>query len=193
MANERTTERTLVLSMQPAGPSERRLAAAAVLLSLVTFVAAVPFARVKLPQLMAFIPDYESTLAINDLITAALLYGQFTIARSRGLLVLASGFLFIALMTVCHTLTYPGLFLEGRVLGTSIQSTVWLYIFWHAGFPLAVVCYALLRDDGAGRTDAGVSSAILRSFAVVVVLVVLLTALATVAESSMPQLMQGKV
>jgi two-component system sensor histidine kinase/response regulator len=192
MADELTTERTLVLSMQPAGPAERRLAAAAVLLSLVTFVAAVPFARVRLPQLVAFIPDYESTLAVNDLITAALLYGQFTIARSRGLLVLASGFLYIALATVCHTLTYPGLFFEGRVLGTSIQSTVWLYMFWHAGFPLAVVCYALLRDDGAGRTDAGVSSAILRSFAIVVALVVLLTALATAGEPLLPQLMQGK-
>jgi signal transduction histidine kinase len=193
MSDQPTTERTLVLSMQPAGPSERRLAAAAVVLSLVTFVAAVPFAEVKLPQLMGFIPDYESTLAVNDLITAALLYGQFTIARSRGLLVLASGFLFIALMTVCHTLTYPGLFLEGRVLGTSIQSTVWLYMFWHAGFPLAVVCYALLKDDGASRTDAGVSSAILLSFAVVVALVALLTALAAAAESLLPPLMQGKV
>jgi signal transduction histidine kinase len=193
MADEPTTERTLVLSMQPAGPSERRFAAAAVLLSLVTFVVAVPFARVKLPQFMGFIPDYESTLTTNDLITAALLYGQFTIARSRGLLVLASGFLYIALVTICHTLTYPGLFFEGRVLGSSIETTVWLYLFWHAGFPVAVVCYSLLKDNGAERTGAGVSSAILLSIAIVVALVVLLTALATAAESLLPQLMQGKV
>ncbi len=139
MGIESAGELKLVLPMQPAGSSECRWAAA-VLLSLLTFVAVVPFARVKLPQSMAFIPDYESTLAIIDLIAAALLYGQFTIARSRGLLVLASGFLYIALVTVCHTLTNPGLFFEGRVLGASIESTAWLYMFWHAGFPLAVVC-----------------------------------------------------
>lgn len=140
MADESAAERKLVLSMQPAGPGERRLAAAAVLLSLLIFAAVVPFAGVRLPRLTAFIPCYESTLIVNDLITSALLFGQFAIARSRGLLVLASSFLYAALMTVGHALTFPGLFSASGLLGAGIQSTAWLYMFWHAGFPLAVVC-----------------------------------------------------
>jgi len=152
MADEPTPERTLVLSMQPAGPGEGWWAATAVLMSMVLFLAVVPFATVKLPRLSPFIPCYEATLIINDLITAALLFGQFSIARSRGLLVLASSFLFIALMTVCHALTFPGLFSEAGLLGAGIQSTAWIYMFWHAGFPIAVVCYSVLKDHGAART-----------------------------------------
>jgi signal transduction histidine kinase len=176
--------------MQPAGPGERRWAAAAVLLSVVIFLAVVPFATVKLPRLEAFIPCYDATLIINDLITAALLFGQFTIARSRRLLVLASGFLFLALITVCHALTFPGLFSAAGLLGAGTQSTAWLYMFWHAGFPIAVVCYAWLKDSGADATHARPSHAILASIAAVVALVVLLAALATAGESLLPRIMQ---
>src|SRR5580692_2475406 len=191
MADEPTPGRTLVLSMQPAGSAERRWAAAAVLLSLLIFIAAVPFASVKLPLLAPFIPCYEATLIINDLITAALLFGQFSIARSRRLLVLASGFLFLALITVSHALTFPGLFSETGLLGAGAQSTAWLYMFWHAGFPIATLCYAWLKDSGADATHARLSHAILASIAAVVALVVLLTALATAGELSLPRIMQG--
>ena len=196
MADEPTHERTLVLSMQPAGAGERWWAATAVLMSTVLFLAVVPFATVKLPRLDAFIPCYEATLIINDLIIAALLFGQFTIARSRGLLVLASSFLFLALMTVCHALTFPGLFSEAGLLGAGIQSTAWIYMFWHAGFPIAVVCYSFLKNYGlkncgAARTHSRAASAILLSIAAVVALVVVLTALATAGEPLLPQIMQG--
>jgi len=191
MADEPTPGRALVLSMQPAGPGERRWAAAAVLLSLLIFIAAVPFASVKLPLLAPFIPCYEATLTINDLITAALLFGQFSIARSRRLLVLASGFLFLALITVSHALTFPGLFSETGLLGAGAQSTAWLYMFWHAGFPIATLCYAWLKDSGADATHARLSHAILASIAAVVALVVLLTALATAGELLLPRIMQG--
>jgi two-component system sensor histidine kinase/response regulator len=175
--------------MQPAGPAERRWAAAAVLLSLTIFIAAVPFVRVKLPQLTAFIPCYEATLIINDLITAALLFGQFSIAPSRRLLVLASGFLFLALITVSHALTFPGVFSDTGLLGAGVQSTAWLYMFWHAGFPIAALYYAWLDDGDA--MHARPSHAILASIAGVVALVVLLTVLATAGESLLPRIMQG--
>jgi two-component system sensor histidine kinase/response regulator len=189
MADEPTPGRTLVLSMQPAGSAERRWAAAAVLLSLAIFIAAVPFVSVKLPRLTPFIPCYEATLIINDLITAALLFGQFSIAQSRRLLVLASGFLFLALITVSHALTFPGLFSDTGLLGAGIQSTAWLYMFWHAGFPIAALYYAWLEDSDA--IHARPSHAILASIAGVVALVMLLTVLATAGESLLPRIMQG--
>ena len=67
------------------------------------FLAAWPFAKVQLPKLDAFIPIYESALIINDLVTAVLLFGQFSILRSRAMLVLASGYLFTALLVVALT------------------------------------------------------------------------------------------
>ena len=81
-------------------PGERRAAWVVVLVSLAVFLAAAPFARVPLAPVNAFIPMYESALVITDLVTAVLLFGQFAILRSRALLLLASGYLFTALMTV---------------------------------------------------------------------------------------------
>ena len=98
------------LSTLPAGRRERRLAFAVLLVSGEIFLALAPFAKRPLGQVWAFIPIYESALAINDLVTAVLLFGQFRILRSRALQVLASAYLFTALMTIAHALTFPGLF-----------------------------------------------------------------------------------
>jgi signal transduction histidine kinase len=132
------------LATAPAGPGERKLALGVVLVSALFFVGFAPFAKQPLGQFWAFIPIYASALVINDLITALLLFGQYGILRSRGLLVLACAYLFTALITVVHALSFPGLFAPQGLFGAGAQSTAWLYIFWHAGFPLMVIVYALL-------------------------------------------------
>src|SRR2546427_9605537 len=109
MARELTDGRLVFLSTLPAGRGERRLALTVVLVSAAIFLTAVPFAKMPLAQISAFIPIYESALVINDLITAGLLFGQFSFLRSRALCVLASGYLFTALMTGSHPLTVPRL------------------------------------------------------------------------------------
>src|SRR5713226_3446603 len=151
MASGRAEHRHVSLSTLPAGPRERRVAWAVVIVSALAFVAAVPFVRLPLAKIASFIPSYESALAINDLITAVLLFGAFTRLRSRALLVLASGYLFDTLMIVAHALSFPGLFAAAGLLGGGPQTTAWLYVFWHAAFPLFVLAYALL---GGGDREA---------------------------------------
>ena len=184
-------EPVLVLSLLPAERGERRLAIAVILVSLAVFVAAVPFARVPGPTLAAFIPGYQSALVINDLITAALLFGQFSIGRTRALLVLASGYLFTALIAVSHALTFPGLFAESGLLGGGSQSTAWLFMFWHGGFPLAVIAYALLGNGEAGATRHGTWASVVCAVAAVVAVVAALTILATAGEALLPAIMRG--
>src|SRR6266851_4882445 len=190
-----TDERRLFLSKLPAGRGGRRLAAAAVLASVAVFLAAAPFAKLPLAQIGAFIPIYESALVINDLITAILLFGQFGILRSRALLVLASGYLFTATITVSHALSFPGLFSPTGLLGAGPQSTAWLYTFWHGGFPLAVIAYAALKDEvpeaTGGRPRGHARVAILSSVAAVLALVCGFTFLATVGHEFLPAIMQG--
>jgi hypothetical protein len=77
--------RHVSLATMPAAPRERRVAWAVVLVSALAFVAAVPFVRLPLARIASFIPSRESALAINDLITAVLLFGAFARLRSRGL------------------------------------------------------------------------------------------------------------
>ena len=130
---------------QPADRPQRRRAALVLVASVLVFGALVPFVRTKLAPLVAFVPMYESALLINDTITAALLFGQYRILRSRALLVLGCAYLYTALMTAVHALTFPGIFAPGGLLGAGPQTTAALYVCWHAGFPLFVLAYAVLK------------------------------------------------
>src|SRR5581483_11198096 len=73
------------LSTVAGGRGERRLAYGVVGLSLLVFLLLVPFAKLPLARIEAFIPAYEAALALSDLITVVLLFGQFVMVRSRGL------------------------------------------------------------------------------------------------------------
>ena len=107
----------LSLAKMPATAGERRLALSALALSAVIFAAVAPFARLRLPDMPAFLPIYQSALVVCDLITAALLFGQHSIRGARALLALAGGYLFSALMAIAHALSFPGLFAPGGLLG----------------------------------------------------------------------------
>jgi signal transduction histidine kinase/CheY-like chemotaxis protein len=146
----------LGLSLVAAGPRERRLAQVALVLSLLVFGATLPFARVPLAHVPAFIPAYQSAFVVNDLITAVLLFGQFSVLRSRALLVLAAGYTYTAVLAFIHQLTFPGVYSPTGLFGAGAQTTAWLYMFWHGGFPLFIVAYALLkRQADAARIPVG--------------------------------------
>ena len=91
--------------------------------SAVIFGALAPYAKTPLAPTWAFIPVYGSALAVIDLITAVLLFGQFSFLRSRALLVLAGVYLFTTFIIVAHALTFPGLFAPTGLLGAGSQST----------------------------------------------------------------------
>jgi PAS domain S-box-containing protein len=183
-------EASAFLSTVTASPAAWRLAIAVVAFSALTFVVAIPFVRVPLQNMPAFIPAYQSALAINDLITSILLFGQFKRLRSRALLPLATGYLLCALLIVLHTLTFPGVFAPTGLLGSGSQSTAWLYVFWDAGFPLSLIAYAALRHrdgDDAGQVRAEQAApAIAAAIASCAVVVAALAALATAGMDWLP-------
>ena len=186
-------DRRSFLLSSPPRRIDRRLALAVLAVSFAIFAATAPFARVQLPAVWAFVPSYQSALAINDLITAILLYAQFPTFRSRGLLLLAGGYLFTALMAVVHALTFPGLFAPAGLLGAGPQTTAWLYMFWHGGFPLLVIGYALLKDKrGQMETAPGwAGAAIVGSVLAVAAAVAVLAMVATAGQGWLPPIMQG--
>jgi hypothetical protein len=75
-------DHSIFLSTMPATSRDRAAALAVVGVSLVLFACAVPFAGTPLAPVPAFVASYQSALAINDLITAILLFSQFVILRS---------------------------------------------------------------------------------------------------------------
>jgi len=185
-------ERQIFLSTLAAGRRDRRLALTAVLVSAVICLCAAPFATKPLPPVAAFIPIYQTALVVNDVITAALLFGQFSILRSRALCLLASGYLFTAFMAVSHTLSFPGLFSSTGLLGAGPQSTAWLYMFWHGAFPIIVIAYAAhasVAREAAPRGRA--AHAVLFSIASVLILATGFTLLATAGHGWLPAIMSG--
>jgi signal transduction histidine kinase len=183
----------LFLSTLPAQPRDRRLAAGVVVVSTAIFAAAAPFAKVPLAQIAAFIPIYESALVVTDLITAALLFGQYKLLRSRGMPLLASAYLFTALLAVAHLLSFPGAFSPTGLLGAGPQSTAWLYMFWHAGFPLLVCAYALVEKpaDEEREHSPRAAATIAASIALALAAACGVTAIATAGHAVLPPIMQG--
>ena len=183
----------VLLSNVPAGDSNRRLAVAVVLFSLLIFIAAIPFARIPLAEIWPFIPIYQSALVINDLITAIILFSQFTMARSRAVLVLASGYLFTAAIAIVHLLTFPGLFSATGLLGAGPQTTAWLYMAWHAGFPIAVIAYAILKDrnhDTALQPNSSTLLAVMASVTAVLAIAYVVALVTTIEQDTLPQIMR---
>jgi hypothetical protein len=176
------------LASYPAERKGRWLAWLMVALSLALFLAAAPFARVPLPPAPAFILIYQTSLIVTDLITAILLFGQAAIQRSPALRVLACGYLFTSTITAVHALTFPGVFGPGGVLGGGRQTTAWLYMFWHGGFPLFVMAYVAL---GHRVRLHETRAAQLLPPGVTLLAVVALALLATRGEPSLPTLMNG--
>ena len=147
-----TIDRSTFLSTLPATSTDRTAALAIVGISAILFALAVPFAGTPLLPVPAFVASYQSALAVSDIVTAVLLLSQFSVLRTRALLWLASGYLFTAAAALVHALTFPGLFTPTGLFGAGGQTTVWLYMIWHGGFPVFVLGYAWLKEaDGGAR------------------------------------------
>jgi signal transduction histidine kinase len=142
------------------------------------------FGTVQLARLQAFVPVYATAMAVTDLLTSVLLFAQFSILRTKALLVISSGYLFTGLMAVPWMLTFPGAFASGGLLGAGLQTTSSIYILWHGGFPLFVLGYALLKDqDPVEHVWPGsIATAILSSVGMTAATVAALTLLVTAGD-----------
>ncbi|HET7849740.1 MAG TPA: MASE4 domain-containing protein [Pseudolabrys sp.] len=151
---------------------------------LIAAAAIAPFGAIQLRPTDGFIPATQSVLVICDLLIATLLASQAMTIGSRGLLLLAGGFLFEALIIVSHLLTFPGAFAPAGLLGAGLQTTAWLYILWHLGLPAAVIGYVCVP-----RASRVLTAKVVCSDAIVVVgLVAVLTWLVTSYGDFLPAL-----
>jgi diguanylate cyclase (GGDEF)-like protein len=189
MSADPAEEPTVFLSDAAAGRAECRFAGTVIAASAAVFLLLALFAKVPLAPLPAFIPIYQSALIVNDLITASFLLGQSQFSRSNALGLLAGGYLFTALMSTAHALTFPGVFSPTGLLDAGPQTTAWLYIFWHGGFPLFVIGYAI---DGAQHRPSRLGGiAIVGRAGLVLAAAGGLTALATAGQRLLPAIMAG--
>ncbi|HEV2159764.1 MAG TPA: PAS domain S-box protein [Bradyrhizobium sp.] len=184
-------DRSTFLSTLPASTADRTAALAIVGISSILFALAVPFAGIPLLPVPAFVASYQSALAVSDVVTAVLLLSQFSVLRTRALLLLATGYLFTAAAALVHALTFPGLFTPTGLFGAGRQTTVWLYMIWHAGFPLCVLGYAWLKEADGGTTIRGKAATAITASAIgVIVAMALFTWIVTAQHDLLPVLLR---
>ena len=184
-------EEQLILSTVSPGAAQKRLALAVALGLLIVFVliAAGPLGSIQTTPVAAFVPAYATAMFVCDSITAILLFVQFSILRSRAILVIASGYLFTALILIPWILAFPGVFAPNVGLIGGLQTTSWLYFSQHAGLPLFTIWYALSKGTAADTRvwRRATRSAIALSVALTAGLVSAVTIICVAGEAQLPR------
>src|SRR5262249_21460464 len=118
-------EQQFLLATLPATTGQRRMALGIVLVLLSVFVLSAPFSALELPASRAFITASQTVLFLIYLITATLIFAEFSIVRWQKLLALAIGYLFSALISVPYALSFPGSSATMGLFG-ALQTAPWL-------------------------------------------------------------------
>jgi len=163
------------------------------LIGLILLVAT-PFQNIHVGAIPGLIPALDTGMLVCDLITAAILYAQATVYRSRALVVLASGYVLAGLLLIPWALTFPGAFSPNGLLGAKINTTGWIAAFWRLSVPIAIFLYAWLkRADEASRPvlerfRTNILAGVLTSIA----LAIFVTLLATLGHDLLPPFFTDK-
>src|SRR3954447_26946657 len=164
----------LIIASLPATGQQRSLAVGVAVLLLVATAVVAPFASIQVRRIDAFIPVVQTLLSGADLVTATLLFAQFSLQPQRPLLAVASAYLFSGSFALLQTLAFPGGYAPLGLIGDGPNSPAWIYVLWHTTFTAAVLFYAVSKD----RTRVGKLPVRSRMAAIIVTLAGVLATIA---------------
>ena len=172
----------------PSTPKHQRAAGfAAALMSLAAALLA-PHAAQSGPVIAPFLPIFATWVTLTEGLTAFLLWIQYRVSGRLAFATLAGAYAFTSLIAALQLLVFPGVFSAGGLFGAGSQTAVWVWVFWHAGFPALVTASLIVRAHPphararrAGRIAT--SGGLLLAFA--------LWAIATFAHRHLPTFVSG--
>lgn len=115
----------VVVPLMPSTPGHRAVAVGVIVALLATAVLVAPFANVQLGRIDSFVPVLQTVLSAADLLTATLLLAQYSVQPHRALLALASGYLFGGSFAFLQTLSFPGGYAPGGIIGDGSNTPAW--------------------------------------------------------------------
>ena len=136
----------LIIANVPATGQQKAAAVGVAILLLVAGAVIAPFANIQLGRVDAFIPVLQTSLSVADLVTACLLFAQYSIQPQPALLALASGYICSASFAFLQTLAFPGGYAPAGLIGDGPNTPAWIYVLWHTTFPAAILFYAFFKD-----------------------------------------------
>jgi signal transduction histidine kinase len=177
----------LIIANMPATGRQRAIATVVLALLIGAAAAIAPFASIQLGRIDAFIPVLQTALSVVELITAALLFAQFSIQPQLALLALASGYIFSGSFAFLQTLAFPGGYSPNGLIGDGPNSPAWIYVLWHTTFPAAILVYAFSKDaTGAASSGKPAMTAIAVTIAGVLAMTAGLTWIVTTKTEYLP-------
>jgi diguanylate cyclase (GGDEF)-like protein len=138
-ARSRLPGRVLVSRTVRPAVSARVWVRAPVLVSVVAVAATaavVTVSRHPLSATTSFLPAVLSVVACFDLLSVYLLAGEYRDTGDPRMLAMCAAYLWSLVLMAGYGLAFPGVFGTHPPLASSAQVAPWLYIGWHAGFPI---------------------------------------------------------
>jgi signal transduction histidine kinase len=180
----------LVIATMPATDRQRTIAVIVVILLTIAAAVIAPFASVQVARIDAFIPVLQTVLSVADLVTAVLLFAQFSIQPQPAILALASGYICSGAFAFLQTLTFPGAYAPAGLIGDGPNTPAWLYVLWHTTFPAAILAYALSKNTtGVSKVPGrSTTAAIITTIACVLAVIAGLTWVVTAKTEYLPVL-----
>ncbi len=159
------------------------MAASAAALLVLAAVLVWPHARNAGPVIPAFLPVFATWVTVTEGLTALLLWTQYAVSGRLLFAALSGAYAFTSVIAAIQLLVFPGIFSPTGLLGAGPQTAIWIWVFWHGGFPALVTASLISRrvpSDVARRARG-------RAIAVSAVAVAVgLCALATVGQAHLP-------
>src|SRR6267142_905108 len=180
----------LVIATMPATDRQRTVAIGVVIALAAATAAIAPFASIQVGRVDAFIPVLQTVVCVVDLVTATLLFAQFSIQPQLAILALASGYIFSGSFAFLQTLAFPGAYAPAGLIGDGPNTPAWIYVLCHTTFPAAILAYALSKDTiGVGKLPGRSTTAtIIITVACVVAVTAGLTWIVTAKTEYLPVL-----
>ena len=139
----------ITIAAKPISTRDRNIALATIVVLAILDAIVIPFASVHLHRVDPFIPVLQTVMCAVDLLTAALLFAQYSIQPLRAIIPVASGYVFSGLFAFIQTLAFPGAYSPTGVIGDGLNSAAWFFVLWHTTFPLALIVYVFTKDSDA--------------------------------------------
>ena len=167
----------------PSTPRHQVIAAIVAVLSISAAVLVWPYAKDPGPVIAPFLPVFATWVTLTEGLTALLLWNQYAVSGRLLFAALSGAYAFTSVIAGIQLLVFPGVFSPAGLLGAGPQTAVWIWVFWHGGFPALVTASLLARSvplnlDRRAKGRSAVIGA--------VALAVALCALATAGQSHLP-------
>jgi len=137
----------------PSTPRHQVMAAMVTVLAIAAAVLVWPYAKDPGPVIAPFLPVFATWVALTEGLTALLLWTQYAVSGRLLFAALSGAYAFTSVTAAVQLLVFPGVFSPTGLLGAGPQTAVWIWVFWHGGFPALVTASLLTRAVPSNLTD----------------------------------------